>query len=79
MRNPIVRRIILALLRWFGCAVLPVIFLTIVWCATLGSFHYWSIVHAEATIFFSAMSTLAGIFIAIAFDANENDDNFIEY
>ena len=79
MRNPIVRRIILALLRWFGCAVLPVIFLTIVWCATLGSFHYWSIVHAEATIFFSGMSALAGIFIAISLDANENDDNFIEY
>ena len=72
MRNPVIKRIILGILRWFAVTLMPLVTISMVWCATLGAFDFFACVHSGAVMFFTAMFSIAGILIAIGVDEDNN-------
>jgi hypothetical protein len=74
MRNSVIKRIVLGLLRWFAVTSLPMVFLTFVWCATLGAFDYWTIAHSSFSVLFTGLCSIAGILTAIGIDEDEHPD-----
>lgn len=72
MRNTVIKRIILGILRWFAVTLMPLVTISMVWCATLGAFDFFACVHSGAVMFFTAMFSIAGILIAIGVDEDNN-------
>tara|TARA_R100000951_G_C2648692_1_gene183572 strand:+ start:2677 stop:2901 length:225 start_codon:yes stop_codon:yes gene_type:complete len=72
MRNPVIKRIILGILRWFAVTLIPLVTISMVWCATLGAFDFFACMHSGAIMFFTAMFSVAGILVAIGVDEELN-------
>jgi len=68
MKNPVIQRLVLGILRWFAVTTLPLVTISMVWCATLGAFDFFACMHSGAVMFFTAMFSVAGILIAIGVD-----------
>jgi len=72
MRNPVTKRIMRGILTWFAVTTLPLITISMVWCATLGAFDFFACMHSGAVMFFTAMFSVAGILVAIGVDEELN-------
>lgn len=72
MRNPVIKRIIRGILTWFAVTMLPLITISMVWCATLGAFDFFACMHSGAVMFFTAMFSIVGILVAIGVDEELN-------
>jgi hypothetical protein len=72
MRNPVTKRIMRGILTWFAVTTLPLITISMVWCATLGAFDFFACMHSGAVMFFTAMFSVAGILVAIGIDEELN-------
>jgi len=72
MRNSVTKRIMRGILTWFAVTTLPLVTISMVWCATLGAFDFFACMHSGAVMFFTAMFSVAGILVAIGVDEELN-------
>ena len=72
MKNSVIKRIIRGILTWFAVTTLPLVTISMVWCATLGAFDFFACMHSGAVMFFTAMFSIVGILVAIGVDEELN-------
>ena len=72
MKNSVIKRIIRGIMTWFAVTTLPLVTISMVWCATLGAFDFFACMHSGAVMFFTAMFSVVGILVAIGVDEELN-------